>query len=83
MNMCPYCDLNTAGEHQLKCPNRTIYREHGAGSWTWHPLPVCVVCGKQSEFTAVLPYGSDYDGEHLCAECVHRLVDSQVETNNV
>lgn len=68
---CPECEKSTAG----------ICREHikQAGHWTWYPTPICIACGNPSDFTAIMPYGTGYDGEHLCADCIRSFVDTLID----
>lgn len=48
-------------------------------SGTWPIGNKCIACGNVSEVTVVLPYGSDYDEEHLCADCIRAFVDPAIE----
>lgn len=32
----------------------------------------CAKCGKSTEFYSIAPYGSKYDGEPICAECMDK-----------
>lgn len=51
MNNCPYCQLDTAGQHQPNCPNYTS----GTKSFSWDDiLPVWMPANKESEILARL-----------------------------
>lgn len=45
------------------------------GNWSYSSDPVCVMCDNPSKFTAILPYGSVFDGYHICADCIKRHID--------
>lgn len=36
---------------------------------------MCVLCRKESLFTVCLPYGSEFEGEHVCEVCLHEHLD--------
>jgi hypothetical protein len=38
---CPYCNLDTAGEHNFDCPNKKLDEPKPALNYGW----VCPVCG--------------------------------------
>ena len=42
---------------------------------TLNTASMCIACGKQSEFTTKLPWGSQYDGDYLCGDCICAFVD--------
>ena len=75
---CPECEKSTGNKCSLHV-NGGFGLSEPFGQWIWEPYPVCVVCKKPSEITIVLPYGSDYDGEHLCSECTHRIIDPEIK----
>lgn len=56
----------------------TIISHNPPGQWTWYPTPICIACGKPSDVTAIMPYGSQYDGDHLCVDCIRAFVDSLI-----
>ena len=44
-------------------------------------LSQCIVCERVADAMQegfILGYGSAHDGEWVCAECIHRLVDAEV-----
>lgn len=36
---------------------------------------MCVLCRKESLFTVCLPYGSEFEEEHVCNVCLHEHLD--------
>ncbi len=49
------------------------------GRWIWQFTPICIACGKPSDFTVILPYGSKYEDDHLCAACIQHFVDALID----
>ena len=74
---CPKCDKSTAGKC-LEHINEGLRFTEQPGRWVWQLIPICIACGKPSDFTAILPYGTGYDGEHLCSECIKSFVDPPI-----
>lgn len=74
---CPECEKSTAGkcmEHSNQVLP-TFLPGNPLGHWTWYPTPICIACGKPSDFTVTLPYGSQYDSDQLCVDCIRGFVD--------
>ena len=48
------------------------------------PLPICIACGGTIDVNIMaeitLPYGSRYDGEHLCSMCISASVDPIIDS---
>lgn len=47
----------------------------GVGEWTFHSYSTCIYCGKSKSICVTLPYGSRYDGESICADCISSILD--------
>jgi len=73
--ICEDCRKSTAG----RCPKHAQIYFPGNSSL---PLPICcVACGRVIEGPEViLPYGSRYDGEHLCSACISASVDQIIDS---
>ncbi len=81
---CPECEKSTAGkciEHinleKLFCVEELKFT-YQRGRWVWQLTPICIACGKPSDFVVRLPYPSKYDDDYLCGECVRTFVDPAI-----
>lgn len=78
MNTCPDCNRLTGG-YCWRHSTWPFISVESSGHWIYHPDPICARCRKPSPCTAILPYGSRYDGEHLCADCIKEIVDPEID----
>ncbi len=52
---CPECEKNTSG----KCVEHSYQiiplcnSVQPPGHWTWNPTPVCIACGRPTDFIAI------------------------------
>ncbi len=75
---CPGCEKSTAGKCLLHI-NEGLMSTDQPGRWVWHRIPICIACGKPSDFTIIMPYGSAYDGDLLCWKCIRAFIDPVIE----
>ena len=71
---CEDCEKSTAG----RCFKHSQYSFP-----VTPPLPVCIACGRVIEVNTprvILPYGSRYDGDHLCSVCISASVDQTIDS---
>jgi hypothetical protein len=82
ITQCSYCRIDTGGNHEMGCPNRTfdtsaIYempKPKGIKGY-FVAYDKCDFCHEQSPFTMTFPYGSAYDGWAICVECIKKHVE--------
>ena len=84
MMFCPDCVKSTGG----RCLAHSSFTftvgsdarfTEAFGEWTFRPFPICIICRKTSEFGSSLGYGSKYDGEFICDECVRQFIDPAID----
>ena len=72
---CSDCQASTLGNcwrHQTSYTYTFFYSSYPSG-------PTCSICGRIAQPLALrLPYASQYDGEHICEDCVRRYLDPAI-----
>ena len=77
-NGCRDCQNATSGYCSRHFPTRAT-ASWRMGRWQFNEFPVCIACGRPSEYEVTLPYDSRYDGDHLCANCIKELIDPLID----
>jgi hypothetical protein len=55
MNNCPYCNIDTGGNHEYNCPNNTNYFIMKNYGW------ICTLCGRSNaQFVITCPCYGQY-----------------------
>lgn len=50
------------------------------GQWSFHRFPNCLICNNPCQFeTITIDYGSEFDGEHICAVCTKKYIDPAIK----
>ena len=84
ISICPDCNELESGNcfrHSLSSSSSTFVTANPkTGYWVFHSYPNCILCGEPSPNTVRLPYGSRYDGESICTDCIGKLIDPMLGT---
>ena len=75
MSYCPGCAASTGS-----CGRHQTWYSLEYFEYSLYPIgPTCLICGRIAQPLALrLPYASQYDGEHICEDCVRHYLDPAI-----
>ena len=85
--ICPYCNLNTAGQHKIGCPNYrecVIYTDPFI-AYAFSSSMRYFAYGELTEVYQLLGYvAGKYDSIIICQKCLEKILDENIiEIQNV
>ncbi len=76
---CRQCEQMTSGDCGMHGPQIITLPNGLVGTYRFEPLPRCFICGALGYGGDHLGYGSKFDGEFVCWNCIAKVLDPAIE----